>query len=196
MPRNSDELNIPPRNPLPIDTADAAALAKNQPDQHRQFEAGRTARYRVQYAAVAAAEDLRKGQRSEPEQQTAQRRTRAVHQRDAAHCLLDPGDSDHDPDREQAGENADRSEDQIMADDDVGLRENDKDRPLVEQGSRDQGRHDRCGDDRDQRRQRVAADDQLERIKGAGERGIKGGGNRRGGAASHKNPQIVAAQLE
>ena len=67
-----------------------------------------------------------------------------------------------------------------MADHEVGVAEADKDRLLAEQLAGDQRRH-YCGDD-DPRQggQRIAADDQLERIKRARQRCVEGGRDRLG----------------
>src|SRR5271169_891795 len=60
--------------------------------------------------------------------------------------------------------------------------------------------NERPGQGRDANRgqglQRIGADDQLEGVKSAGERGIEGGGDRAGGAATHQGADVVAAQAE
>jgi hypothetical protein len=78
----------------------------------------------------------------------------------------------------------------------IDLRKDHENRLRFEQRARDQGSRHRGGSDRDQRRQRIAADNQLERIEGTGERGVERGRDGRCGTAPDKDPQIVAAQLE
>ena len=64
-------LNNPPRNPEPIETADAIDLCYDQRGEKGQIEARLQL---VKDAAMAAAEDLRKQQRQDTDQQAAERR--------------------------------------------------------------------------------------------------------------------------
>ena len=145
---------------------------------------------------MAAAEHLRKEPGDIAEDQPAERRPRPGRQRCALRPLLDKGDAEHRPDRQQAGGEPDHGEDQVMRGDQIDMAVDDKDRLLAEDLAGDQGREDRRHDHRHQRRQRIAADDQLEGVKRAGERRVERGGDRRSGAAPDKCAQIVAPQMQ
>ena len=60
--------------------------------------------------------------------------------------------------------------------------------------SRDEIAHQRRDADRRQTVRRIAADDQLEAVKGAGERRAECAGNAGGGAAADQDAQVAAAQ--
>ena len=62
--------------------------------------------------------------------------------------------------------------------------------------ARDQIAHQRRDPDRRQPVGRIAADDQLEAVKGAGERRAERAGNAGGGAAADQDAQVAAAQPE
>ena len=115
VPRNSDELNMPPRKPLPIDTAEAAALAGSARSASAVHDRSNRARScagcrhgRCRGFAERPAPRSRAPARPAPAAPSLFSAMRRID-------LLDPGDPDHDRDRQQAGKDADRREDQIMA---------------------------------------------------------------------------------
>ena len=80
-----------------------------------------------------------------------------------------------------------------MGDDGHFLGSDDAERGRLE-GPRDQKTDQRGDPDRSQAARRIAADDELEGVKGAGERGAEGAGNSTGGAAPDQNAQVAAPQ--
>ena len=146
--------------------------------------------------AVAGRHDLRRHHRQQADHRAAHHRPQRRPHPQAREQHLAGGDPAHQRDAEDSRQQADAAGDHHVMHGEAGYRAGFDAEPVGRKDLRgqiaEQGRH----ADRRERGDRIAADDQLEAVKGAAQRRAEGAGNGRGGAAADQDAHVAAAQAK
>ena len=168
--------------------------AQLEAEQRRQGRRRKRRRKVEPDRAVSRAEHLRRIKRHARQRQAAERGARPARRARRREAAFEQRGGAHRADADRRRYQAERRQDEVMAERQRRDRRGDDDVGRAEQRLGGQGRRERGGENRAGVGERIGADDQLRRVEGAGERRAERRRDRAAGAAADQQAQILAAQ--